>query len=255
MGSVKGLPLCNNVSSGESAGLLRWKDSVNSAGAAPVTKILTLGFECWISDAEIARVSYTAFVSKPKSRRVTASLIVRRVKRLGDGPVQGQGELFTTYRFHAVFTDSLLPLIAAESAHRGHAVVEQVIADPKGSALAHLPSGRFHASAAWLHPAPAPSAPTSSRSPPAWPAAVVAKSGICPRIGTPKVIGSICSLPCTYHQPRPDLSVHPDTFRVLPGMTVERLGRSAVRTICECVAHPLGVFGPVCGSMRSCTSG
>ena len=106
--------------------------------------------QCWISDAEIARVPYTAFVSKPKRRRVTATLIVRRVKRLGTGHPQGQGELFTTYRFHAVFTDSPLTLIEAEKAHRQHAIVEQVIADLKGSALAHLPSGSFNANAAWL---------------------------------------------------------------------------------------------------------
>lgn len=106
--------------------------------------------QCWISDAEIARIPYTAFVSKPKHRRVTATLIVRRVKRLGTGHPQGQGELFTTYRFHAVFTDSPLTLIDAEKAHRGHAIVEQVIADLKGSALAHLPSGMFNANAAWL---------------------------------------------------------------------------------------------------------
>ena len=106
--------------------------------------------QCWISDAEIAWVPYTAFVSKPKARRVTAKLMVRRVKRLGTGQPQGQGELFTTYRFHAVFTDSPLPLIDAEKAHRQHAVIEQVIADLKGSALAHLPSGKFAANAAWL---------------------------------------------------------------------------------------------------------
>lgn len=106
--------------------------------------------ECWISDAEIARVSYTAFVSKPTRRRVAATLIVRRVRRLGAGHPQGQGELFTTYRFHAVFTDSPLRLVEAEKAHRQHAVVEQVIADLKGSALAHLPSGLFNANAAWL---------------------------------------------------------------------------------------------------------
>lgn len=34
--------------------------------------------------------------------------------------------------------------------HRHHAVIEQVIADSKAGALAHLPSGRFHANAAWL---------------------------------------------------------------------------------------------------------
>lgn len=106
--------------------------------------------QCWISDAEIARVAYTAFVSKPHHRQVAAWLIVRRVKRLGTGHPQGQGELFTTYRFHGVFTDSPLTLVEAEKAHRAHAVVEQVIADLKGSALAHLPSGSFNANAAWL---------------------------------------------------------------------------------------------------------
>jgi hypothetical protein len=34
--------------------------------------------------------------------------------------------------------------------HRDHAIVEQVIAELKNSPLAHLPSGRFAANAAWL---------------------------------------------------------------------------------------------------------
>jgi hypothetical protein len=34
--------------------------------------------------------------------------------------------------------------------HRGHAIIEQVHADLKASALAHLPSGRFTANSAWL---------------------------------------------------------------------------------------------------------
>ncbi|PZG77825.1 hypothetical protein C1I97_36730 [Streptomyces sp. NTH33] len=38
--------------------------------------------QCWISDAEIAETTYTAFTSKPKKYQVTARLIVRRVKRL-----------------------------------------------------------------------------------------------------------------------------------------------------------------------------
>ena len=33
---------------------------------------------------------------------------------------------------------------------RGHAIIEQVHADLKGSALAHLPSGVFTTNAAWL---------------------------------------------------------------------------------------------------------
>lgn len=56
-----------------------------------------------------------------------------------------QGELFTAYRYLAVFTDSPLELLAAESCHRDHAIIEQVHADLKGSALAHLPSASFSA--------------------------------------------------------------------------------------------------------------
>ena len=50
----------------------------------------------------------------------------------------------------ALFTDSTRPLIDAEAEHRGHAIIEHVIADLKNSALANLPSGKFTANAAWL---------------------------------------------------------------------------------------------------------
>ncbi|MGW3513814.1 IS1380 family transposase [Streptomyces sp. NPDC000994] len=107
--------------------------------------------QCWISDAEIAEVPYTAFTSKPKKQQVTARLIVRRVKRLSAGAVPaGQGTLFDTWRYHAAFTDSPLALRDAERDHRRHAVVEQVIADVKNSAFAHAPSGHFQANATWL---------------------------------------------------------------------------------------------------------
>lgn len=107
--------------------------------------------QCWISDAEIAETTYTAFTSKPKKHQVTARLMVRRVKRLGTGAQPaGQGTLFDTWRYHAAFTDSPLSLRDAESDHRRHAVVEQVIADIKNSAFAHAPSGHFQANAAWL---------------------------------------------------------------------------------------------------------
>ena len=58
--------------------------------------------------------------------------------------------LFETYRYHAFFTDSPLPLLEADRTHRKHAIVEQVIADLKNGPLAHLPSGKFTANAAWL---------------------------------------------------------------------------------------------------------
>ena len=105
----------------------------------------------WISDAQVAEIPYTAFTSKPAADRVSARLIVRRVKRLN--PVsapQGQGELFAAYRHHAAFTNSAEPMLTAEAHHRDHAIIEQVIADLKDSALAHFPSGKFNANAAWL---------------------------------------------------------------------------------------------------------
>ena len=77
----------------------------------------------WISDAQIAETTYTAF--EGTRRAITARLIVRRVKRLN--PQQqhpGQGELFDQYRYHAVFTDSPFILAQAEAHHRGHAVIE-----------------------------------------------------------------------------------------------------------------------------------
>jgi len=103
----------------------------------------------WISDAEVAEVSYTAFTSRSQALHAAGRLIVRRVKRLNPAGDR-QGELFHAYRYHAVFTDSSLELLQAESYHRGHAVIEQVIADLKGGPLAHLPSGSFPANSAWL---------------------------------------------------------------------------------------------------------
>jgi hypothetical protein len=104
-----------------------------------------------VSDAEVAETTFTAFTSRRRSEHVTARLIVRRVRRLNPTTVPaGQTEAFAVYRYHAVFTDSAEPMLAAEATHRDHAIVEQVIADLKDSALAHLPSGVFTANAAWL---------------------------------------------------------------------------------------------------------
>jgi hypothetical protein len=103
----------------------------------------------WISDAEVAETSYTAFTSRGAARQVTARLIVRRVKLLPPAGAD-QPALVEGYRHHAVFTDSPLTMLQAETCHRGHAIVEHVIADLKAGPLAHLPSGRFAANAAWL---------------------------------------------------------------------------------------------------------
>ena len=105
----------------------------------------------WISEAEIAEVEYTAFASKKTDLQVTGRLIVRRVKRLNPKSVpEGQGELFAAFRHHAFLTDNRLIIEQAEPMHRAHAVIEQVFADLNDGPLAHLPSGKFNANAAWL---------------------------------------------------------------------------------------------------------
>jgi hypothetical protein len=105
----------------------------------------------WVSEAEIAEISFTAFTSKKAEYHVTARLIVRRVKRLNPAGVpEGQGELFALWRHHAFLTDNDLVIEQAEPQHRQHAVIEQVFADLENGPLAHLPSGKFNANAAWL---------------------------------------------------------------------------------------------------------
>jgi len=105
----------------------------------------------WVSDAEVAEIGFTAFTSRRRDEHIGARLIVRRVKRLNPKTVPaGQGALFSVWRHHAVFTDSAESMLAAEATHRDYAIVEKVIAELKNGPLAHLPSGRINANAAWL---------------------------------------------------------------------------------------------------------
>lgn len=104
----------------------------------------------WISAADVAQTPFTAFVSRKKGERVAGRLVIRRIPELNPRSATGQGTLFDTHRFHAFFTTSTLGAVAADKTHRGHAVIEQINADLKDSALAHLPSGVFTANAAWL---------------------------------------------------------------------------------------------------------
>jgi hypothetical protein len=112
----------------------------------------------WISRAEVAEVPFTAFTSKKKADRIPGRLVVRRIPDVHADKKRaaGQGTLFDVWRFHAFFTTAPsdgpagLDTVAADSTHRGHAIIEQVHADLKASALAHLPSGKFTANAAWL---------------------------------------------------------------------------------------------------------
>ncbi len=71
-------------------------------------------------------------------------LIVRRTRLLG-----AQAELWPDWRHFAFITNRTDDIALVEAEHRDHAVVEQVIADLKEQALAHFPSGHFHANGAW----------------------------------------------------------------------------------------------------------
>jgi hypothetical protein len=109
----------------------------------------------WVSRAEVAEVPFTAFSSKNATDQVTGRLVVRRIPDLNaeKNKAAGQDTLFDTWRFHAFFTTTDptdLDTVTADKTHRGHAIIEQVHADLKHSALAHLPSGKFTANAAWL---------------------------------------------------------------------------------------------------------
>jgi hypothetical protein len=108
--------------------------------------------ECgrWISRAEVAEVPFTAFASRTPSEQVTGRLVVRRIPDLNAPENPDQASLFELWRFHAFFTTSDLSTVAADKTHRAHAIIEQVNADLKNAALAHLPSGRFAANSAWL---------------------------------------------------------------------------------------------------------
>ncbi|HSH21512.1 MAG TPA: IS1380 family transposase, partial [Candidatus Caenarcaniphilales bacterium] len=71
-------------------------------------------------------------------------LIVRRTRLVG-----AQAELWPDWRYFPFITNRTDDLALVEAEHREHAVVEQVICDLKDQALAHFPSGQFHANGAW----------------------------------------------------------------------------------------------------------
>ena len=131
---------------------LRIRAAISEIAADAWTKIeytdaiLDADTGLWISRAEVAEIAFTAFTSKAKALQVPGRLVVRRIP---DFRPEGDG-LFDVWRFHAFFTTSDLDTVTADKTHRAHAVIEQVHADLKASALAHLPSGKFCANAAWL---------------------------------------------------------------------------------------------------------
>jgi len=96
----------------------------------------------WVSQAEVAETVFTAFTSRKKAEQITGRLVVRRIPELNRKAGDGQETLFNTHRHHAFFTTvdtAVLDTVAADKTHRKHALIEQVNADLKDSALAHMP--------------------------------------------------------------------------------------------------------------------
>jgi len=67
----------------------------------------------WISAAEVAEIPFTAFTSRKKSEHITGRLVVRRIPELNKKDLE-HPTLSDTHRFHAFFTTSDLPTVAAD---------------------------------------------------------------------------------------------------------------------------------------------
>src|SRR5690606_41709449 len=94
-----------------------------------------------------------SFTSKKTDEQIPGRLVVRRIPDLNPKKNHGQATLFDTWRFHAFFTTvprAERDTVAADKVHRAHAIIENVHADLKASALAHMPSGDGNANVAWL---------------------------------------------------------------------------------------------------------
>jgi hypothetical protein len=87
-------------------------------------------------ETSIAQIAETTL----KGRR----LVIRRVRTL-----DRQGQLLPSWEHFAFATNRTDGLALVEAEHRQHATVELAIRDLKDQALAHFPSGFFHANGAW----------------------------------------------------------------------------------------------------------
>lgn len=86
--------------------------------------------------AEVAEVDFTAFAAQKKAEQVPGRLVVRRIPDFNaeKNRAAGQDTLFDVWRFHAFFTTAdptMHDTVAADTVHRGHAIIEQVHADLK----------------------------------------------------------------------------------------------------------------------------
>lgn len=97
--------------------------------------------DTWITLADYPKTSIAQIAETTHGDR---RLVVRRVRTL-----DRQGQLLPSWEVYPFITNRTDPLEVVEAEHRQHAVVELAIRDLKDQALAHFPSGKFYANAAW----------------------------------------------------------------------------------------------------------
>jgi Transposase DDE domain group 1 len=115
---------------------------------------ISVRMQAWVPDAiaQIADSEWRPLDDYPEGGEAQIAqtmvghqrLVVRRTRLVG-----AQAELWPNWRHFAFLTNRTEPLDVVEAEHRQHAVIELAIRDLKDQALAHFPSGRFHANAAW----------------------------------------------------------------------------------------------------------
>ncbi|MCP4962242.1 MAG: IS1380 family transposase [Actinomycetia bacterium] len=95
-----------------------------------------------------AQVTETTYTTGKGNKKRTIRLVVRRT-RLTE---PAQRRLWPDWRHHAfICSNTKISMTEADRFHREHAVVELAIRDLKqGAGLDHIPSGHYHANAAWL---------------------------------------------------------------------------------------------------------
>ena len=105
------------------------------------TAIDELDEQAWTTLADYPPTSIAQIAETQLNGR---RLVVRRVRTLDH-----QGELLPSWELYPFVTNRTDALATVEAEHRQHAVVELAIRDLKDQALAHFPSGKFNANAAW----------------------------------------------------------------------------------------------------------
>ena len=127
-------------------------------------------------EAQVAETTIWVTHRTKRKQQIKLRLVVRRTRLTDQDQDQAQLQLWSDWRYHPFVTNTDHPTIEADRDHphqhtdtdtdtdtdrkrrveadrhhRRHATIELAIRDLKGAAgLAHLPSGRFWANAAWL---------------------------------------------------------------------------------------------------------